>query len=225
MDVSPPSWTAFMILCLTSIIHPNCKYKMTPVVSILSLYTGVVIVMDLCTCRLFWLTFKGEKNSGDISVSMKLLWCNTQYGLESIFTMIWLETQKQNAHLGILTVDMSWLQPTHYSFIVNLNMSTLLPASGCLLEVDCKGKLTVDPGPLVEWGSSLSVFCQINECSATQNPFSIKLNQQPLHPLEQNCSTARFHISNMTDLKSTLVCLVGVQVVCGLDLRSGCRLL
>ncbi|XP_041913604.1 interleukin-23 receptor [Alosa sapidissima] len=92
------------------------------------------------------------------------------------------------------------------------------------LEVTCTGKLTLDPGPLVEWGSSLSVFCQINECRAgPQNPFSIKLNYKPLHLVEQNCTTARLHIANMTALGSHLFCLVGKRVVCGIDLKSGHR--
>ncbi|XP_062411999.1 interleukin-23 receptor isoform X2 [Sardina pilchardus] len=92
------------------------------------------------------------------------------------------------------------------------------------LGVACTGNLTLDPGPLVEWGSSVNVLCQIKECSAgPRNPFSITRNYKPLAGLVQNCTTARLHIANVTASVSRLYCLKGRQLVCGLDLKSGHR--
>ncbi|KAL2089749.1 hypothetical protein ACEWY4_014437 [Coilia grayii] len=108
------------------------------------------------------------------------------------------------------------------TMLLILCVTSIVHCVGCL-DLSCEGRLTVHPGPVVERGSSVDVLCQINQCSANpqNSPLTVTLNNQPLRPLEHNCSSARFHISRLTELLSSLLCLAGSHVVCGLDLMSG----
>ncbi|XP_063056251.1 interleukin-23 receptor [Engraulis encrasicolus] len=112
-----------------------------------------------------------------------------------------------------------WL-PTWAALLI-LCASSIMHCVGCI-DLSCEGRLTVDPGPVVERGSSIGVLCQINVCNAgPRNPFTVKHNGHALTLQWSNCSAASFHISHLRRLRSSLVCSVGSHVVCGLDLESG----
>uniref|UniRef100_A0AAY4CD37 Interleukin 23 receptor n=1 Tax=Denticeps clupeoides TaxID=299321 RepID=A0AAY4CD37_9TELE len=95
---------------------------------------------------------------------------------------------------------------------------------GRLLQVNCSGHLTAEPGLVVHRESNLTVYCQTNECKPNKWPtLSLNSDSNLVQVLQTqvNCSTVKLQVINLTAPTSKLLCSVNNHVVCGKDLKSG----
>ncbi|XP_028856961.1 interleukin-23 receptor isoform X2 [Denticeps clupeoides] len=114
------------------------------------------------------------------------------------------------------------LLPNFWSALIVL-FNCLIGSAG-LLQVNCSGHLTAEPGLVVHRESNLTVYCQTNECKPNKWPtLSLNSDSNLVQVLQTqvNCSTVKLQVINLTAPTSKLLCSVNNHVVCGKDLKSG----
>ncbi|XP_043861373.1 interleukin-23 receptor [Dromiciops gliroides] len=104
-------------------------------------------------------------------------------------------------------------------------------SSGELTAISCSGRVWVEPAPIFEMGSNVSIVCQsaLRNCQPRKFHLhrSSKGTQDRLQMAKINQTTARLQLSNFREPQAFVICTVecskrdGETVICGEDIASG----